>query len=159
MACTSRRSTRHLIDEIQANGPGFRFFQAVRLLALSSNATTNDKTSIPADLRFGSALSLAFQPSEITAVAKRCPKTREVDENISAEQPDSLPEPYDDTALDMTVSRWKSSGFTVQRRSSIWLVFVKKTIAPRSSCRRRPCRKPSISRFIFIRTITWNWRW
>lgn len=104
MACTSRRSTRHLIDEIQANGPGFRFFQAVRLLALSSNATTNDKTSIPADLRFGSALSLAFQPSEITAVAKRCPKTREVDENISAEQPDSLPEPYDDTALDMTVS-------------------------------------------------------
>ena len=71
MARTSRRSARHLIDEIQANGPGFRFFQAVRLLALSSNATANDKTAIPAGLRFGSALSLAFQPSEITAVAKR----------------------------------------------------------------------------------------
>ena len=67
MARTERRSARHLIDEIEADGPRFRFFQAVRLLALSTGEE-NARAPIPTTLRFSSPLSLAFQASEICAI-------------------------------------------------------------------------------------------
>lgn len=70
MASPGRRSPRHLIDEIRADGPRFRFFQAVRLLALSA-AKAGGTPAIPATLRFGSPLSLAFQASEISGVETR----------------------------------------------------------------------------------------
>jgi len=65
MARTDRRSARHLIKEIGNDAPRFRFFQAVRLLALS--APERDTATIPQALRFGSPLSLAFPASEILA--------------------------------------------------------------------------------------------
>ena len=104
MASTSRRSARHLVDEIKANGPRFRFFQAVRLLALSSESTTDAHPQLPARLRFGSALSLAFQPSEITSVAERNPIPLLEDDKASPDQTNSRGAPPNDAALDMTVS-------------------------------------------------------
>lgn len=74
MASPGRRSTRHLVDEIRSDGPRFRFFQAVRLLALSVTHA-GSKAAIPPTLRFGSPLSLAFQASDIAAVASRGTKT------------------------------------------------------------------------------------
>lgn len=61
MASTDRRSARDLIAEIGADAPRFRFFQAVRLIALA-----NKDQAMPATLRFGSPLSLSFPASEIT---------------------------------------------------------------------------------------------
>ena len=70
MARPDRRSTRHLDEEIESEGQRFRFFQAVRLLALSSG-DEQSKAPIPASLRFSSPLSLGFQASEIASVAVR----------------------------------------------------------------------------------------
>lgn len=70
MARPDRRSARHLIEEIEADGPRFRFFQAVRLLTLSASEK-NARASIPKAIRFSSPLSLAFQASEIGAVEIR----------------------------------------------------------------------------------------
>jgi type VI secretion system protein ImpH len=67
MASSSRRSARNLIAEIQANGPRFDFFQAIRLLALSQKKG-NRTSSLPESLRFGSPLTLAFPASEILQV-------------------------------------------------------------------------------------------
>ena len=67
MARTDRRSTRDLIKEIEADSPRFRFFQAVRLLALGAGEE-NSRAPIPKALRFSSPLSLGFQPSEICKV-------------------------------------------------------------------------------------------
>lgn len=66
MASTNRRSTRDLIAEITEDAPHFRFFQAIRLLALS--AQEDNGPAIPRALRFGTPLSLAFPASEIMDV-------------------------------------------------------------------------------------------
>lgn len=71
MASTDRRSARDLIAEICNDGPRFRFFQAVRLLSLSAPAGTGSTGDIPARLRFGTPLSLAFPASEILDVQTR----------------------------------------------------------------------------------------
>lgn len=63
MASTDRRSTRDLIAEIGKDGPRFRFFQAVRLLALAERH--KDASGMPARLRFDTPLSLSFPASEI----------------------------------------------------------------------------------------------
>lgn len=103
MASTGRRSSRHLVDELLAEGPRFRFFQAVRLLALSTGDTGN-KAAIPDSLRFGSPLSLAFQASEISSVESRQDKLaqqaaeRNGNENLAIEVPNSSRE-----GLNMTV--------------------------------------------------------
>jgi type VI secretion system protein ImpH len=70
MASTDRRSTRDLIAEIVGEGAGFRFFQAIRLLALSAPAE-GGSAAIPPALRFGTPLSLSFPASEIMAVQSR----------------------------------------------------------------------------------------
>ena len=70
MARPDRRSARHLGEEIESEGQRFRFFQAVRLLALSSG-DEQSKAPIPASLRFSSPLTLGFQASEIASVAIR----------------------------------------------------------------------------------------
>ena len=70
MARADRRRARYLGEEVRAEGHRFRFFQAVRLLALSSGQEQS-KTPIPPSLRFSSPLSLAFQASEIAGVAVR----------------------------------------------------------------------------------------
>ena len=70
MARPDRRSARHLGEEIESEGQRFRFFQAVRLLALSSG-DEQSKAPIPASLRFSSPLTLGFQASEIAGVAVR----------------------------------------------------------------------------------------
>ncbi|MFT3849461.1 MAG: type VI secretion system baseplate subunit TssG [Propionivibrio sp.] len=67
MARADRRSARDLVREIESDGPRFRFFQAIRLLALSADEK-RDKAAIPATLRFSSPLSLAFPASEIHTV-------------------------------------------------------------------------------------------
>ena len=76
MARPHRRSTRHLGEEIELEGQRFRFFQAVRLLALSSG-DEQSKAPIPASLRFSSPLSLGFQASEIASIAVRRSKASE----------------------------------------------------------------------------------
>lgn len=66
MASKDRRSARDLIAEIGADGPRFRFFQAVRLLALADR----ERPTLPA-VRFGSPLTLGFPASEITSAEYR----------------------------------------------------------------------------------------
>lgn len=107
MARPDRRSTRHLAEEIRKDGSRFRFFQAVRLLALSASKT-GDKEPIPATLRFGSPLSLAFQASDIANMAPRQRKApRAQDEGTSeaviTPPPDSSAKEVPDEALEMTV--------------------------------------------------------
>lgn len=84
MARADRRSARDLVKEIESDGPRFRFFQAVRLLALSAGEE-RDKTPIPATLRFSSPLSLAFPASEIHAVDVR--RDKAPDKHVSSEHP------------------------------------------------------------------------
>ncbi len=76
MASTDRRSTRDLIEEISKDGPRFRFFQAVRLLALA--AQEENGPAIPSSLRFSTPLSLTFPASEVLGVQAR-PATNEND--------------------------------------------------------------------------------
>lgn len=66
MASPDRRSARDLIAEIGADAPRFRFFQAVRLIALAAK-----ERCVPAALRFGSPLSLGFPASEIGSAQSR----------------------------------------------------------------------------------------
>jgi type VI secretion system protein ImpH len=70
MAGTDGRSTRDLIAEISKDGPRFRFFQAVRLLALSVRKDGRSP-AIPRALRFGTPISLSFPASEILTTQKR----------------------------------------------------------------------------------------
>lgn len=63
MASQDRRSARDLIAEIGEDAPRFRFFQAIRLLALSM--PKQDDAPVPPALRFRTPLSLAFPASEI----------------------------------------------------------------------------------------------
>ncbi|HEX7646506.1 MAG TPA: type VI secretion system baseplate subunit TssG [Noviherbaspirillum sp.] len=64
MAGTVGRNARDLIEEIESEGSAFRFFQAIRLLALSHA----DGGSLPRGLRFRTPASLAFPASEILEV-------------------------------------------------------------------------------------------
>ena len=66
MASPDRRSARDLIAEIGDQAPRFRFFQAVRLLALASK-----EPSLPAGVRFSSPLSLGFPASEIVDAQRK----------------------------------------------------------------------------------------
>lgn len=70
MASPSRRSARHLDEELRSDGPEFRFFQAVRLLALSRGKRDS---AVPDKLRFGTLLSLAFPASEIHSLQEEAP--------------------------------------------------------------------------------------
>ena len=105
MASPDRRSDRHLIDEIRQDGSRFRFFQAVRLLALSSRQGDR-KDPIPATLRFGSQLSLAFPASEILGLMPRQRSTKPRSEDVADDSPQgnqgASPAEGDDT-LDMTI--------------------------------------------------------
>jgi len=83
MASPDRRSARDLIAEIGADAPRFRFFQAVRLVALAAK-----ERSVPSLLRFGSPLSLGFPASEIVGVQYRQDVTG--DENEGGEDPVAL---------------------------------------------------------------------
>lgn len=105
MASPDRRSDRHLIDEIRQDGSRFRFFQAVRLLALSSRRGDHNDP-VPATLRFGSPLSLAFPASEIAGLTLRQPLVKP----SAADDADDLPPETSDPSLaqakeilDMTV--------------------------------------------------------
>lgn len=103
MAGTDRRSTRDLIEEIGKNGQRFRFFQAVRLLALSARGE-GQASPIPRGLRFGTPLSLGFPASEILDVVVREEKELAVKEpsgeGASAEDE---ADKADELALQMTV--------------------------------------------------------
>lgn len=105
MASPDRRSNRHLIDEIRQDGSRFRFFQAVRLMALSSRQG-DDKNPIPATLRFGSQLSLAFQASEIAALTPRQKSIKSATGTVVDDSPQATSTPsltQADETLDMTV--------------------------------------------------------
>ncbi len=91
MASPSRRRHRSLDAELLAEGPRFRFFQAVRLLALGAGGA-GAKAPVPRGLRFASPLSLGFPASEITGIALR-------EERFPAGQPAA----EDGPALQMTV--------------------------------------------------------
>lgn len=95
MASPGRRRPRHLTDELLTEGPRFRFFQAVRLLALSTGGP-GPKPAVPPRLRFGSPLTLSFQASEIAAVGPR---------EVPADREEAIAEsaPADDSSLQMTV--------------------------------------------------------
>lgn len=104
MARPDRRSARHLVDEILAEGPRFRFFQAVRLLALSTGAE-NTKAPIPASLRFSSPLTLAFQASEIASVRARNVERRPIGEDQPTPSPAGQPTlAQEDPPLDVSVA-------------------------------------------------------
>lgn len=64
MASASGRSPRDLSAELRADGPAFRFFQAVRLLALSMEQG-EARAAVPPGVRFTTPLSLEFPASEI----------------------------------------------------------------------------------------------
>jgi type VI secretion system protein ImpH len=66
MASPSRRSDRHLTEELKSHGPEFGFFQAVRLLALGKGG--RKRPPLPEKVRFESLLTLAFPASEIHAL-------------------------------------------------------------------------------------------
>lgn len=70
MASPGRYRPRSLTAELLAQGPAFRFFQAVRLLALSE-AGAGVKPALPPGLRFASPLSLGFPASEIATLEDR----------------------------------------------------------------------------------------
>lgn len=107
MASPGRRSTRHLVSEIQENAPTFRFFQAVRLLALTSRGDKEqNKPPIPRGLRFTAPLSLGFPASEIASIAKRAaapgiPKTEAPE--TTGDQNNSSASAEQDEAFDLTV--------------------------------------------------------
>jgi len=73
MDSPSRRSNRNLNDALKAQTPRYRFFQAVRLLAL--NQSTLDKKhgngGLPANLRFRTPATLSFPASEIDQLIAR----------------------------------------------------------------------------------------
>lgn len=66
MASTSRRSTRHLEQELLANPSEYRFFQAVRILGLSAKKRGEHRHALPQNLRFRTLANLSFPASEIT---------------------------------------------------------------------------------------------
>ncbi len=98
MASENRRSTRDLIEEISKDGPRFRFFQAVRLLALSAQKD-GPAPAIPRTLRFGTPLSLSFPASEIMEVVPRVGMQSEREFSVE-EQNDDEP---DRLALRLTI--------------------------------------------------------
>ena len=105
MASPGRRSARDLVREIEDGAPSFRFFQAVRLLALSSASLRDDETqgpTIPTGLRFSSPLSLAFPASEIVAVNERPALSGTTTSTTAGE---AAPEPTEvlEKALDLSV--------------------------------------------------------
>lgn len=79
MASQVGRSARDLIAEIGCEGPGFRFFQAVRILA---QAQTGADTLPPA-LRFRTPASLAFPASDILDVQSTGPAPDECADEAS----------------------------------------------------------------------------
>jgi len=106
MASSGRRSTRHLADEIRTNGQRFRFFQAVRLLALSDTTETS-KSPIPASLRFASPMSLSFPASDISDVVPLRPHQRAGKNEVGIDARDEIPAESnadEDPALEMTVN-------------------------------------------------------
>ncbi|MCB5197547.1 type VI secretion system baseplate subunit TssG [Deefgea salmonis] len=66
MASSSRRSPRHLENEIHADPSPYRFFQAVRILSLSAKQRREKRSLLPEKLRFRTLANLAFPASEIT---------------------------------------------------------------------------------------------
>jgi len=66
MAGALRRSSRDLIEELEQDAPHFKFFQAVRLLALTARQYGGRRRSLlPRNLRFRTISSLSFPPSEL----------------------------------------------------------------------------------------------
>ncbi|WP_297575292.1 type VI secretion system baseplate subunit TssG [uncultured Deefgea sp.] len=66
MASSSRRSPRHLDNEIHADPSQYRFFQAVRILNLSAKKRKEKRNPLPEKLRFRTLANLAFPASEMT---------------------------------------------------------------------------------------------
>lgn len=69
MVATRRGSPRDLIGELRRSPDKFRFFQAVRLLALAEPIASRRGGGVPGNLRFRTPASLAFPASEITRFA------------------------------------------------------------------------------------------
>ena len=89
MASPGRRSPRHLVREIREKAPNFRFFQAVRLLALGALGKNDEQNrpAIPSSLRFTSPLTLSFPASEIAAIQERPDTPAERQNAADAETP------------------------------------------------------------------------
>ena len=68
MAAASRGRPRDLIGELRRSPQQFRFFQAVRLLALAEPERCRGDAPLPDNLRFRTPASLAFPASEIGAL-------------------------------------------------------------------------------------------
>lgn len=66
----SRPSGRDLVDELRAKAPRYRFFQAVRVLALCQRRNAGN-TVLPSNLRFNTPATLSFPASEISTVEPR----------------------------------------------------------------------------------------
>ncbi|WP_027469746.1 type VI secretion system baseplate subunit TssG [Deefgea rivuli] len=66
MASPSRRSPRHLEEELLANPTSYRFFQAVRILGLTAKKRGERRGPLPERLRFRTIANLAFPASEMT---------------------------------------------------------------------------------------------
>ena len=66
MAAAVGRSSRDLTGELAADASGYEFFQAVRLLSLTARRTGDlSSDELPPRLRFRTAASLSFPPSEL----------------------------------------------------------------------------------------------
>lgn len=68
MAAASRGRPRDLIGELRRSPQQFRFFQAVRLLALAEPERCRGDSPLPDNLRFRTPASLAFPASEVSAL-------------------------------------------------------------------------------------------
>ena len=106
MASTDRRSDRDLIAEIGEQAPCFRFFQAVRLLALTSR-----ERSVPRALRFGSPLSLGFPASEIVGIDPSPAFIAAAQNNAKSKRPrfevgDAQALKLPDASFDIVMKQW-----------------------------------------------------
>ena len=80
MDSTGRRSSRDLNDTLKAHTPRYRFFQAVRLLALAQGRQQgHGYAGVPRNLRFRTPATLAFPASEIDRLDTRVSTTDETD--------------------------------------------------------------------------------
>ena len=65
MDSPSRRISRDLNDALKTHTPRYRFFQAVRLLALGQGRHAKSAAGVPRNLRFRTPATLSFPASEI----------------------------------------------------------------------------------------------
>ncbi len=77
MDSQSRRISRDLNYSLKAHTPRYRFFQAVRLLALGQDHPEKSNAGVPRNLRFRTPATLSFPASEIDRLEEQASASEE----------------------------------------------------------------------------------